>query len=826
MYLRYWMHNRESREKRKSMEEGTGNNGLAQELISGIKGERRILPGIPELIREGAADGCVLLKNDGVLPLQKGRPVSVFGRCQVDTFYVGYGSGGDVHPPYRVSYLEGLRDNPEITLNEELAAVYECWCKENPPVISNLWGQWPMCYPEMALTKELTEAAAKQSDTALVILGRAAGEERENLLKEGSYYLTKAEEAMLELVTSCFTKTIVIMNCGNIIDMSWLRRYPVQGLVLAWLGGMEAGHALADVLSGAVNPSGRLTDTIAESYEAYPSAGNFGAPGVNCYEEDIYVGYRYFETFDRSRVLFPFGYGLSYTEFEMEAEGLTLIEPAGADYPEAVGLTVHVTNTGACPGRQVVQLYLSAPQAKLGKAARSLVAFAKTGLLAPGETETLSLTVPATLLASYDDTGKTPFRSAFVMEEGRYAFYLGANVAEARKVAGFCQKKTAVLEQLEPVCCPEEPFMRLVPAGEPGENGQYAAARETVPAGGRDLKKRILERLPQDLTGTGERSISFAEVCAGAASMEEFVAQLTEEELEALTRGEGGMNSSLGTEGNTGIFGGTIPSLRDRGIPPMVTADGPAGLRLKRYTSLIPCGTVLACTWDTELVEQLFRKIGEETKLQEIDVILSPGLNIHRNPLCGRNFEYYSEDPLISGKMAAAAVRGIQSRGVSACPKHFAGNNQEEKRNQTDDRVSERALREIYFRGFELCVKEGKPQNLMASYNKINGVWSHYNYDLTTTVLREEWHYEGNVMTDWWMQLSASPEFPFLRDNAYRVRAQVDVLMPGDHRNGVSDYRSDGTLLESRFVEQGITRGELERSAKNVLRFIKWRFCH
>lgn len=806
------------------MEERTENNGLAQELISEIKGERRILPGMPELVRRGAAEGCVLLKNEGVLPLSKGHPVSVFGRCQVDTFYVGYGSGGDVHPPYQVSYLEGLRETPDITLNEELAAVYERWCRENPPVVSKLWGQWPMCYPEMELTKELVEAAAKQSDTALVILGRAAGEERENLLEEGSYYLTKAEETMLELVTERFSKTIVILNCGNVIDMSWLLRYPVQGLVLAWLGGMEAGHALADVLSGAVNPSGRLTDTIAESYEAYPSAGNFGAPGVNCYEEDIYVGYRYFETFDRSRVLFPFGYGLSYTEFELEPGKFFLKNAAGASHPDEVGLTVSVTNTGSCPGRQVVQLYLAAPQAKLGKAAKSLVAFAKTGLLAPGETETVSLTVPANLLASYDDTGKTPFRSAYLMEEGRYEFYLGTNVSEARRVAGFAQEATAVLEQLEPVCCPEQSFVRLVPAGSRKEDGCYAVARETVPAGGRDLKKRILERLPQETAYTGERGITFAEVCSGAASLEEFTAQLTEEELEALTRGEGGMNSPLGTEGNTGIFGGTIPSLRERGIPPMVTADGPAGLRIKRYTSLIPCGTVLACTWDTELVEQLFRKIGEETKLQGVDVILSPGLNIHRNPLCGRNFEYYSEDPLISGKMAAAAVRGIQSQGVSACPKHFAGNNQEEKRNQTDDRVSERALREIYLRGFEFCVKEGHPQNLMTSYNKINGVWSHYNYDLATTVLRKEWKYEGNVMTDWWMQLSSSPEFPFLRDNAYRVRAQVDVLMPGDHQNGVSGYRSDGTLLESRFAEQGITRGELVRTAENVLRFIKWRF--
>jgi len=294
----------------------------------------------------------------------------------------------------------------------------------------------------------------------------------------------------------------------------------------------------------------------------------------------------------------------------------------------------------------------------------------------------------------------------------------------------------------------------------------------------------------------------------------------TYETLEALSRGEGGMNSSLGTEGNAGTFGGVIESLRQKGVRPIVTADGPAGLRLRKYAALLPCGTALACTWNDALVETLFVQVGKEMRKYHVDIVLSPGMNIHRNPLCGRNFEYFSEDPLLTGKMAAAVVRGVQSQGGSCCPKHFACNNQEVNRNYNDSRISERALREIYLRGFEICVKEGKPHTIMTSYNKINGVWSHYNYDLVTTVLRKEWGFDGVVITDWWMRKSKSPEFPKIRDNAYRVRAQVDVLMPGDMSRVAKGYRSDGTLLKTIDKPDGITRGELQRTAKNVLQLI------
>ncbi len=300
--------------------------------------------------------------------------------------------------------------------------------------------------------------------------------------------------------------------------------------------------------------------------------------------------------------------------------------------------------------------------------------------------------------------------------------------------------------------------------------------------------------------------------------MSDFVAQLTPVELEAISRGDYVMNSPLGAAGNAGVFGGVLPSLRKLGVPPVTVTDGPSGIRLKTSSSLIPIGTLLACTFDTALVEAVYAALGAEMRERRTDVLLAPAMNIHRNPLCGRNFEYFSEDPFLTGKIAAAAVRGVQSAGVAACPKHFACNNQELNRNHNDSRVSERALREIYLAGFEICVKEAKPQCIMTSYNKINGVWSHYNYELVHGILREEWGFKGFVMTDWWMQSAKSPEFCKLKRNAYRVRAGVNLLMPGGGYLG--RRKPDGTLLSSFGAEDGITLGVLQRNAEEILNFI------
>ena len=769
------------------------------------------------LIRKAAAESMVLLKNNGVLPLQKAAKVAVFGRCQADTFFVGYGSGGEIRAPYKISVLEGLKQTG-LQLNETVRSAYETWCtkEENIADPGNEWGKWPYSYPEMPLTESFVKEAAKESETAIVVIGRAAGEDRENKTEEGIYYLTGQEREMLRFTTKHFKDTIVVLNCGNIIDFSWMDEFSCSALVMMWLGGMEAGNALADILTGAENPSGKMAATVAKEYKDYPSAANFGGEEYNFYEEDIYVGYRYFETFAREKIRYAFGYGLSYTSFDVEP--MTFKE-----HEETLDFTVLVRNSGKVKGKELLQLYVQPPQGKLGKEVRRLLAFQKTDELLPGEEREYVLTVSKAEMASFDDEGKTGFASSFVLEEGEYWFFFGVSRNDGRlayrNAGGYVQKKFRIVETVTPVCPPQHMFGRMSP--DLGEE-QALEQRELLTPGNIDLKQRILDQLPEEIPFTGDKGILFSEVCDGTASMEAFVAQLTDEELESLTRGEGGTNRPSGVEGNTGVFGGFLPSVKAKGVPVIVTSDGPAGIRLKKEATLLPCGTALACTFHPELIEKLYEIVALELEQLEVDVFLAPGLNIHRNPLCGRNFEYYSEDPYLSGKMAAAAVRGIQSRGRSACPKHFAANNQEVRRFQNDSRMSERALREIYLKGFEICVKEGKPKNIMTSYNKINGVWSHYNFDLATTVLRGEWGYQGNVMTDWWMQKSYSPEFPKLRYNAYRVRAQVDLLMPGNENSSPEQpqhYVPDETLLETLGEEDGITRAEIQRSAINVLNF-------
>ena len=755
-------------------------NGLMQEENMAT-GNDNVTSEMAYYARRCAAEGCVLLKNDGTLPLQKEKPVAVFGRCQLDWFYVGYGSGGDVHPPYRVNLMEGLA-SAGVVVDKELAKVYDEWCNsEDNKAYHGWWGHWPMSHPEMPIEKELVLEAAKCCDTAIVVIGRAAGEDRENTLTQGSYYLTEQEMDMLDKVTTAFTHTVVLMNIGNIIDMSWVENYgdKISSLLYVWQGGMESGNAIADVLTGAVNPCGKLADTIARNYEDYPSSSNFGGKEYNEYKEDIYVGYRHFETYAKEKVLYPFGYGLSYTSFQTNP--VAFVSENGV-----YKITVEVENTGTFAGREVVMAWCKAPQGKLGKPAKTLVAYAKTKEIQSGEKDIVQLIFDDKCFASYDDMGKTLYKNAFVLEQGEYHFYVGEEHAGSISLA-----EAKCIEQCESAC------------------------NKSV-----DLRQRILERLPEEISFTGDQGYRFADVAQGKVSLEAFIAQLDDKELEALTRGEGAMGSGLGVAGNAGAFGGVIPSLREKGVPPIITADGPAGLRLKRFTALLPCGTGLACTFDDALVENLFVQVGKEMQKHDLDVVLSPGMNIHRNPLCGRNFEYFSEDPLLTGKIAAAVVRGVQSQGGSCCPKHFACNNQETKRNTNDSRLSERALREIYLRGFEICIKESQPNVLMTSYNKINGVWSHYNYDLVTTILRKEWEYDGVVITDWWMQKSASPEFPKMKDNAYRVRAQVDVLMPGNMGHVNKKYSSDGTLLKTIDKPNGITRGELQRTAKNVLKLM------
>lgn len=776
---------------------------VSQEEAVAALGKVTVTDGMPEILREAAVETAVLLENNGVLPFKKNARVSVFGRVQRDWFYTGYGSGGDVKKPYGVNLVDGMKNCEDLQLNTELAKAYEDWCTKNP-VDHGVWGHWPRYYDEMPLDTQLVKSAKENSDNAVFVIGRSSGEDRENTLEKGSYYVTDDERTALHRICEQFDNVVLLLNIGSVMDLSWLREFgsKIGAVMIVWQGGMESGNAVADLLCGRANPCGKLTDTIARAYEDYPSSAHFGNVKANEYVEDIYVGYRYFETFAKDRVQYPFGYGLSYTDFEISFNEAQQTE-------DGITVKCSVKNIGKLAGKEVVQLYVEKPCGKLGNPARELVAFAKTKSLKPDESEALEIFVPADRFYSYDDNNATGFGFSYVLLEGEYSLYAGNSVRNAEKVWSYYQENTVETIKLKQVSAPQKDFTRFV-------NTENGLEKESVCTRRYDLKQIILDNIGEAVAMTGDKGIKLSDVKDGKNTMEEFVAQLSLDELEAISRGDYKMDSPLGPKGNAGAMGGVLQSLRDKGVPPMITTDGPSGIRLLSYCSLIPNGTALASSFNEALVEKVYAKVSEELKEKGSDILLAPGMNIHRSHLCGRNFEYYSEDPVVTGKIGAAAVRGIQTSGTSACPKHFACNNQEVNRTGNDSRLSERALREIYLKGFEICVKEGKPNTIMTSYNKINGVWGHYNYELCERVLRDEWGFEGLVMTDWWMRSSKSQEFPKMRDQAYRVRAGVNVLMPGDKR--VPTGKPDGTLLATYGKKDGITRYELQRNASIVLR--------
>ena len=482
-----------------------------------------------------------------MLPLPSEEKVAVFGRVQLDYFYVGYGSGGDVNPPYTVNLMQGLRA-AGVRVDEPLAAAYAGWSAKNPPDMGE-WATWPRFFEEMPLADSAVREAAARCGTALVVVGRSAGESRENALEPGSYYLTQAEKTLLSQVTSAFSRVAVVIDAGSVMDLSWLDEYPIGAALFVWQGGMESGNAAADVLTGRVNPCGRLTDTVAKRYEDYPSAKDFLGEDFNCYTEDIYVGYRYFETFAPEAVQFPFGFGLSYTSFALQ----NLRTQAQGD---TVRVWATVENTGSLSGREVVQVYGSAPQGALGKPARVLAAFGKTRTLAPGETETLALSFPLSALASYDDGGVTGCKSAWVLEAGEYGVYAGTDVRRASLCGSVTVPELRVVSQLQEVCPPSSahPFDRLVNRG-------GKAVYEPIPTASRSLRDRVLENLPEALPFTGDRGIRLRDVADGLATLDEFAAQITPEDLDALSRGDITMDSPLGTKGNAAVMGGITESL-------------------------------------------------------------------------------------------------------------------------------------------------------------------------------------------------------------------------------------------------------------------------
>lgn len=757
------------------------------------------------LARQAAAEGCVLLKNDdNALPVKEGEKAAIFGRIQFDYYKSGTGSGGMVNSPYVVSILDGLRVCGNLSINQELLEVYEKWVESNPFDMGAGWAQEPWCQKEMPVTEELVADAAVNSDLALVVLGRTAGEDKDNSATEGSYLLTKEEEQLLEKVCNGFDRVAVVLNVGNIIDMKWVERYNPQAVLYVWQGGMEGGNAVADVLTGKVNPCGKLSDTIAANIEDYPSTKNFGDELINLYAEDIYVGYRYFETVAKEKVLYPFGYGLSYTTFACSTTDFTV------DWDRAA-FRVKVTNTGDTAGKEVVQVYCEPPQGVLGKPLRNLIRFGKTALLQPRESEELEISFLNKELSSYDDGGYTGNKSCYVLEAGTYKIYAGSDVRSAAYVGEFVIDELQVSERLTEAAAPVTAFERMRASA--NDVGDYVISKEQVPLRTVNLEERITRDRPAACTCTGGKGYYLSDVYDKKISLEEFLGQLSDDDLICMTRGEG-MCSSKVTPGTAAAFGGVTDSLWKFGIPAACCADGPSGIRMdcgsKAFS--MPNGTALSCSFNLELVEKLYEMEGLELRKNEVDTILGPGINIHRNPLNGRNFEYFSEDPYLTGKMAAAELKGMHKYGVTGTMKHFACNNQEYKRHDVDSVVSERALREIYLKGYEIAVKEGGAYSIMSTYGALNGIWTAGNYDLLTTILRKEWGYTGIVMTDWWAKMNEEGESASMQNTTPMIRAQNDVYMVvADAASNSNQDNSPEGLLKG-----AVTRGELLRNAANI----------
>ena len=778
---------------------------------------------LKQLCRRAAAEGVVLLKNEeNMLPIQQNDHVAIFGRCQIDYYKSGTGSGGSVHVEYTTNLLDSLKNCNWVNINGSLAEVYENWVKEHPADNGNgTFGSEPRNQEEMSLSEELVKEAAAVSDKALVVIGRTAGEEQDNEDEPGSYRLTERENAMILLVTKYFTDVAVILNVANIIDMNWTNHPHIKAILYTWQGGIEGGNGAADVLTGAVTPSGHLTDTVATSVRDYPSHSNYGNEDYNLYEEDIYVGYRYFETFCPEKVLYPFGFGLSYTTFERK---IIKAEVAGQGADSVAELLFEVTNTGNYAGKEVIQVYLEVPQGKLGKPKKALAEFEKTALLKPGESQTLALHIPLKALASYDDGGITGYKSCFVLEPGDYRFHVGEDCRNTEEIlsdgkALLHLDELIVTERLHEAAAPLRAFNRIKPSDPKG--GLYEISREEVPLRTVDIEKRILENLPKQLPDAANKSISFKDVKAGKASLEEFVSALSVEELAVLVLGEGMCNPRV-TSGTAAAFGGVCDELAAKGIPAACASDGPSGIRRDtgEKATQLPIGTMLACSFDKELMEELFYYEGQEIWDNEIDTLLGPGMNIHRYPLNGRNFEYYSEDPYLTGVMATACIKGLHRAGVTGTVKHFACNNQEKNRHIVESVVSERALREIYLKGFEMAVREGGARSLMTTYNPMNGYQNANNYDLNTTILREEWGYGGIVMTDWWARLNHVIDGGEANrsDVASMVRAQNDIYMTVNNNGAVINPKNE--VLRAAVADGSLTVGELQRSALNVLRFL------
>ena len=749
-----------------------------------------------ELSRKAATEGMVLLKNENnALPLIKGEKIALFGKATIE-YIKGGGGSGDVHCPYVHNIYDGFsakdvsiymplvdfyrdyveRESVNIPTQEQINETWDIvnameFCTKRDDMTYDTFAS--MHVKEPSVPEELIKSAAEFADTAIITLSRFSAEGVDRRPIPGDYYLSDIEKELIDKAAELFSKVIIVINSGAVIDCEYFAENDdVQAVLFGWQGGMEGGMAVADIICGDVNPSGKLADTIAKSYDCYPCKDDFWECFDHLdYTDDIYVGYRYFETLSPECVRYPFGFGLSYTEF-------VIGNPVICENDDKIIAVVEVKNDGKVAGKEVIQLYYSAPQGLLGKPAKELAAFKKTKLLQPGESEMIMLSFDVEDMASFDDLGKVGI-SAYVLEAGEYEFYIGTSVRDAN-IADFVYvvEDSYITDQLDSWCKPFKLKKRLLADG----------TFEELPMG--EEEYHYGENKP---TGAivPEKEVKF-DLVGEEISMDEFVAQFTLEELMDFVGGQAPTGVA-----NTGCFGG----LNRLSVPAVATADGPAGLRLDVETGIPttawPCATLLACCWNPDLVYEVGAAGGAEVRENNLGIWLTPAMNIHRDPLCGRNFEYYSEDPLVAGKNAAAATRGIQSQKVAVSVKHFACNSKEANRFGCDSRISERALREIYLKGFEICVKEGDPWTIMSSYNLINGQHTSESYELLTEILRNEWRFKGMVTTDWGVK----------NDPVKEVKAGNDMKMhcgyPEDLKKGIEDGR--------------ITRADLELCVKRIL---------
>ncbi|WP_320968154.1 glycoside hydrolase family 3 protein [Hungatella hathewayi] len=794
-----------------------------------------------EIARRAASEGFVLLKNDGhLLPLAAKGKIGLYGAGAVKTIKGGTGSG-DVNERDCVSICQGLKAaGYEVTSDAWLSSyetIYadarQAWKEEVLRKLKQYDGNFFQAYSTTPFVvpcgDSIDEEAAKAdgADMAVFVLSRIAGENADRHDTEGDYFITKEEKSLLAQISASYDSVVLVINTGGLIDLAFTEEFTnIKSIVQFMQAGQEGGSAFADIMSGAVNPSGKMTDSWAYTYLDYPNARTFSHKNGNTdtekYEEGIFVGYRYFDTFDVP-VRYGFGFGLSYTEFSVVGTGVSA-SGLGTDQPK-ISVTASVKNTGnTYAGKEVAEVYVSCPQNGMPKEYRRLAGFAKTRLLSPGENQDLTITFPLYQLASYHED-----RSAWILEAGTYGIWVGNSLESASLSATISLDADVVMVQCESICERKENLKELIP--DAGKMKEKEAAWKSL---AESLKLPDLSVCADQIVTETVAYPEHSGVTEGKAG--EIVSTLSEEQLIALATGDPGK----GQENALGSAGLTVPGAAAEtssaaiespwNVASMVLADGPAGLRLHKtyqvvdgkinkgsflqafeggffadpeepegttyyqYCTALPVGTLLAQTWDVNLLKEAGEMIGREMELFNVTLWLAPGMNIHRNPLCGRNFEYYSEDPLLSGMMASAITLGVQKvPGCGTTIKHFACNNQEDNRMGSDSVLSERALREIYLKGFEIAVKNSQPMSIMTSYNQINGVHAANSYDICTKAARDEWGFAGAIMTDWTTTTASTAG---VCTAAGCMRAGNDMVMPGvkeDHDN-IRRELKEGTL--------------------------------